>query len=147
MAINRKGIRSEIGLAAVERVRDLTADFPEVEEAVDKFGHTSFRVRDKPFVMLGEGDAGNGRGDVCLIERVSVLDLDPQQQLAFGVERPRVGTSQILLSVKTPDVRRVALTTAAPQPFFEPVADGLNMKGIARRLHEDPGRLGGARVT
>lgn len=24
-------------------------------EAVDKFGHVSFRVRDKPFVMIGEG--------------------------------------------------------------------------------------------
>lgn len=32
----------------------MTESLPEVEEAIDKFGHTSFRVRDKPFVILGE---------------------------------------------------------------------------------------------
>jgi len=32
----------------------MVTPLPEVEEAVDKFGHTSFRVRDKPFVILGE---------------------------------------------------------------------------------------------
>lgn len=47
-------IRSSAGLALIERFRGLTADLPEVEEAIDKFGHTSFRVRDKPFVILGE---------------------------------------------------------------------------------------------
>ncbi|CAH0344721.1 MmcQ/YjbR family DNA-binding protein [Bacillus sp. CECT 9360] len=29
-------------------------EFPEVFEEVDSFGHTSFRVKDKPFVMMGE---------------------------------------------------------------------------------------------
>lgn len=32
----------------------MVTSFPEVDEAIDKFGHTSFRVRDKPFVILGE---------------------------------------------------------------------------------------------
>ena len=58
MASGEKRIRSPEGLKAVERVRDLIEDLPEATEAVDKFGHTSFRVRDKPFVMMGEGSQG-----------------------------------------------------------------------------------------
>jgi len=58
MASGEKHIRAAEGLLAVERVRDLTEDLPEVTEAVDKFGHTSFRVRDKPIVMMGEGNQG-----------------------------------------------------------------------------------------
>lgn len=58
MAIHPKGVRSETGLAAIETIRGFVDRFPEVDEAVDKFGHTSFRVRDKPFVMLGEGESG-----------------------------------------------------------------------------------------
>jgi predicted DNA-binding protein (MmcQ/YjbR family) len=51
-------IRSPEGLAMVDRVRSLVGQLPEVTEAIDKFGHTSFRVRDKPFVIMGEGDQG-----------------------------------------------------------------------------------------
>jgi len=32
--------------------------FPEVVEAVDGFHHTSFRIRNKPFVIMGENAAG-----------------------------------------------------------------------------------------
>lgn len=55
-----KNIRSRSGLAALKRMRRLCADLPEVEEHVDGFGHTSFRVRDKPFVIMGEGEGKNG---------------------------------------------------------------------------------------
>ncbi|MGI9626914.1 MAG: MmcQ/YjbR family DNA-binding protein [Longimicrobiales bacterium] len=41
-------------LKAVARVRALATEFPEVDEKVDGFGHTSFRVKDKPFIMMGE---------------------------------------------------------------------------------------------
>lgn len=58
MASHPKGVRSEAGLAAIDKIGTLVEGFPEVEQAVDKFGHTSFRVRDKPFVMLGEGENG-----------------------------------------------------------------------------------------
>ena len=58
MASEEKRIRSAKGLRTVERVRNLTEDLPEVTEAVDKFGHTSFLVRDKPFIMMGEGNQG-----------------------------------------------------------------------------------------
>ena len=40
-------------LAILDRLRELCAPLPEVAEAVDGFGHTSFRVANKPFVMMG----------------------------------------------------------------------------------------------
>lgn len=47
-------------LAAIERLRPVVAALPEVDETVDKFGHTTFRVRDKPFVFVGNGRADEG---------------------------------------------------------------------------------------
>lgn len=58
-------ITSEQGLRLVEKVREIAMRLPEVTEAVDKFGHTSFRVNDKPFVMMGEG-----KGDTSLSLKV-----------------------------------------------------------------------------
>lgn len=49
-------IRSKAGLALVARVRGICGDYPGVTEEIDKFGHTSFRVGKKPFVMLGEDE-------------------------------------------------------------------------------------------
>lgn len=51
-------ISSKEGLAMVESVRGLAMRLPEVTEQIDSFGHTSFRVNDKPFVMMGEGGEG-----------------------------------------------------------------------------------------
>ncbi|NRR23537.1 MmcQ/YjbR family DNA-binding protein [Brevibacillus sp. MS2.2] len=48
-------ISSIEGLKMVAAVRELAIRLPEVTEQVDAFGHTSFRVNDKPFVILGEG--------------------------------------------------------------------------------------------
>jgi predicted DNA-binding protein (MmcQ/YjbR family) len=47
-------ISSKQGLELEAKVRDICMAFPEVTEGIDKFGHTSFRIKDKPFVMLGE---------------------------------------------------------------------------------------------
>lgn len=55
-----KELQSKVGLAALDRLRKAVAGHPDVVEAVDKFGHTSFRVKDKPFVMMGEGKNGPG---------------------------------------------------------------------------------------
>lgn len=44
------------GLELVAKVRVLCMELPEVEEKVDGFGHITFRVKDKPFVMMGEKD-------------------------------------------------------------------------------------------
>jgi predicted DNA-binding protein (MmcQ/YjbR family) len=49
-------IKSKAGLALVARVRAICARYPEVGERIDAFGLTSFRVRDKPFVFMGERD-------------------------------------------------------------------------------------------
>ena len=58
MTLHPKRVRSVAGLEAIERVRGMVAELADVKEAVDKFGHTSFRVGDKPFVILGEGSEG-----------------------------------------------------------------------------------------
>lgn len=50
-------ISSREGLAMEAAVRELAIRLPEVTEKVDSFGHTSFRVNDKPFVLMGEGGA------------------------------------------------------------------------------------------
>jgi hypothetical protein len=51
---HNKLIKSESSKAFLASVRALCMRLPEVTEQVDSFGHTSFRVKDKPFVMLGE---------------------------------------------------------------------------------------------
>ncbi|WP_257348435.1 MmcQ/YjbR family DNA-binding protein [Pseudalkalibacillus decolorationis] len=51
-----KRIQSEKGQQLLKRVRQICVQYPEIEEKVDSFGHTSFRVKDKPFVMLGENN-------------------------------------------------------------------------------------------
>jgi predicted DNA-binding protein (MmcQ/YjbR family) len=40
-------------LRILNRLRKLCSKLPEVTEAVDGFGHTSFRVANKPFTMMG----------------------------------------------------------------------------------------------
>lgn len=49
-------IRSKAGLALVAKVRGLCGDYPGVTEEIDKFGHTSFRVAKKPFIIIGESE-------------------------------------------------------------------------------------------
>ncbi|MDF2648542.1 MAG: phosphoribosylglycinamide formyltransferase [Paenibacillus sp.] len=44
------------GLELVAKVRAFCMELPEVEEKVDGFGHIAFRVKDKPFVIMGETD-------------------------------------------------------------------------------------------
>jgi predicted DNA-binding protein (MmcQ/YjbR family) len=46
-------IKSPQELAILARLRAICAELPEVAEAVDGFGHTSFRVTRKPFCMMG----------------------------------------------------------------------------------------------
>lgn len=52
-------IRSGEGLAMLAKMRDICKEYPEVGEHVDGFGHTSFRVRGKPFVIMGEHEGGD----------------------------------------------------------------------------------------
>lgn len=48
-----KPISSKEGLELIAKIRKHCAQFPEVAEKIDLFGHTSFRISDKPFVILG----------------------------------------------------------------------------------------------
>ncbi len=52
-------ILSKQGLALVAKMRAACSGLPEFTEAEDKFGHTSFRVRDKPFIMMGQDEDGS----------------------------------------------------------------------------------------
>lgn len=49
-------VKSQAGQNIISKVRNITSSFPEVEEHIDKFGHLSFRIKDKPFVIIGESD-------------------------------------------------------------------------------------------
>lgn len=40
----------------LERVRNICAELPEVEEIVDGFGHNVMKVRGKTFVIMGENE-------------------------------------------------------------------------------------------
>jgi predicted DNA-binding protein (MmcQ/YjbR family) len=56
--IHDKRINSQQGNELLSKVRGIANQFPEVTEAVDKFGHTTFRIKDKPFIMMGENEDG-----------------------------------------------------------------------------------------
>ena len=68
-----KQITSEKGEALLAKVRDICMSLPEVTEAVDGFGHTSFRVTDKPFVMMGEGEGVTSLNIKTLLETQDML--------------------------------------------------------------------------
>lgn len=53
-------LHSPQALFTADRLRKLVQHLPEVNEIVDKHGHTSFQVRKKTFVMLGDGEDGPG---------------------------------------------------------------------------------------
>lgn len=50
----REGMTSPEGLAMLERVRRICGTLPEVDEIIDGFGHNTFKVRGKSFVIMGE---------------------------------------------------------------------------------------------
>jgi predicted DNA-binding protein (MmcQ/YjbR family) len=55
-----KGMKSQQGMEMLDNVRRICAPFPEVEETIDGFGHTTFKVRGKSFIMMGENEAAPG---------------------------------------------------------------------------------------
>ena len=66
-------IKSKAGLALVAQVRSICKRYPEVREQVDQFGLTSFRVRDKPFVFMGEREGVTSMGFRLLHETQDFL--------------------------------------------------------------------------
>lgn len=51
-----KQLKSKAGMEMLEKVCQICVAFPEVEEIIDGFGHTTFKVKGKSFVMMGEND-------------------------------------------------------------------------------------------
>jgi predicted DNA-binding protein (MmcQ/YjbR family) len=66
--------RSKRELDMIERIRSMCASLPEVDVVVDGFGHTTFKVAKKSFVLVGGGHDDNGS--------ISIKsDLDTQEAL------------------------------------------------------------------
>lgn len=53
-----KRISSDKGVEVLQKVRELCMDLPEVEEIVDGFGHVTFKVNRKSFIIMGEDEQG-----------------------------------------------------------------------------------------
>lgn len=70
--------------AAIERLRETVAGLPEVVEKIDKFGHVAFRVRDKPFVMIGNGTWYRLAAPASLVQ---ALDEDAESSARDGPPR------------------------------------------------------------
>jgi predicted DNA-binding protein (MmcQ/YjbR family) len=74
--MHEKKIRSRAGLALVARVRKMVGELPGVSEEIDKFGHTSFRVAKKPFVIIGENEDELGMSIKADVETQAMLIRD-----------------------------------------------------------------------
>ncbi|WP_168123150.1 MmcQ/YjbR family DNA-binding protein [Paenibacillus sp. HB172176] len=48
------GMKTPEGIHSLEQVRKLVAFLPEVTELIDGHGHTTFKVRDKSFIMMSD---------------------------------------------------------------------------------------------
>ena len=68
---------------------------------------------------FGESDARN-RGDLARVrERMLVFDLQAQQELAFGIQRPGIRLAHVLLARDPPDRHRIALASVTQHPLPE----------------------------
>lgn len=54
MAHDLSGMKTPEGIQMLEKVRNACNPLPEVEELIDGHGHTTFKVRGKSFIMMGE---------------------------------------------------------------------------------------------
>ncbi|MDN4526044.1 MmcQ/YjbR family DNA-binding protein [Fictibacillus fluitans] len=72
MSVHKKVV-SESGLRMLKNVREICIVLPETLEHIDGFGHTSFRVRDKPFVIMGENEQGTSLAIKTLHETQEIL--------------------------------------------------------------------------
>lgn len=55
---HEKQLQSPEGQRLLGALRGVTARLPEVQEVIDGFGHTTFKVRKKSFVIAGMGEDG-----------------------------------------------------------------------------------------
>jgi predicted DNA-binding protein (MmcQ/YjbR family) len=81
--------RSETELDMIRHVEQICATLPEVDIIIDGFGHTTFKVAKKSFVLVGGGHAGQGEGGSISIKS------DPITQEALVRQGPYVRTPYI----------------------------------------------------
>lgn len=68
---------NELSIKSINEIREICNELPEVEESIDKFGHLSFRVKNKPFVIIGENEK---------IPSISIKTLPITQEILLGEE-------------------------------------------------------------
>jgi hypothetical protein len=51
-----KSMKTKQGIEMLDNVRRICNSLPEVEEIIDGFGHTTFKVKGKSFIMMGENE-------------------------------------------------------------------------------------------
>jgi predicted DNA-binding protein (MmcQ/YjbR family) len=56
--MHERQLQTPEGQQLLSALRKVVAKFPEVEELVDGFGHTTFKVRKKSFIIAGMGEDG-----------------------------------------------------------------------------------------
>jgi predicted DNA-binding protein (MmcQ/YjbR family) len=78
--------RSADELAMIAKMKEITAGLPEVDVIIDGFGHTTFKVAKKSFVLIGGGHADEGSLSV---------KTDPDTQEALIKRGPWVRTPYI----------------------------------------------------
>lgn len=55
---HERQVKSPQGLEMLGKVRSICQSLPEVEEIIDGFGHTTFKVKGKSFILMGEKEDG-----------------------------------------------------------------------------------------
>jgi predicted DNA-binding protein (MmcQ/YjbR family) len=56
--MHERQLQTPEGQQLLSALRKVVAKFPEVDELIDGFGHTTFKVRRKSFVIAGMGEDG-----------------------------------------------------------------------------------------
>lgn len=55
-----ESLKTKQGIEMLKNVRRICAPLPEVMEIIDGFGHTTFKVKEKSFIIMSENE-GNAR--------------------------------------------------------------------------------------
>src|SRR5262249_12110300 len=94
--------------------------------------HRHAHVARAPF---SEGQPVHARGALHDGERACVLNLDAEQQLTAWVERPWIGSREVLSDRNAPDLRGAHLAAMAAAAGTEIGANARD-EGVARSLHK-----------
>jgi predicted DNA-binding protein (MmcQ/YjbR family) len=66
-------MKSTQGLEMLDNVRRICGALPEVEEIIDGFGHNTFKVNGKSFIIMGENEEGAGLSFKSNLENQEIL--------------------------------------------------------------------------